>query len=136
MTVDPPELHFTIWGDPVGKPRQTRRDVWMRRPEVMAYRAWADVARAAYLTALPSNLPAGVPGRVVMVAFFRCPLSWSNRRRAAEQGQPHRVKPDPDNVAKSLLDALFDRDQEVFNLTIEKRWDDGRGPRLQVMLEF
>lgn len=130
------ELMFVVKGEPVGKPRMTRRDVWKRRPRVVRYRAWADEARLSFLRTLPANKPALVPGRVSAIAFFPMPGSWSARKRADMAGQPHRQAPDADNVGKALLDALFEKDQAVHTLSIRKCWDDGNGPRLSVLLEF
>jgi len=38
---------ITVPGNPVGKPRMTRKDKWAQRPCVLRYREWADRARAA-----------------------------------------------------------------------------------------
>lgn len=130
------EIAFVIEGTPRGKPRMTQRDRWMKRPEVLAYRSWADTARARYLQALPPGRAFAPPSSVTAVAYFGCPLAWSGRKRREMAGMPHRVKPDVDNIAKGLLDALFERDQEVHRLALKKLWDDGQGARLVVMLEF
>jgi Holliday junction resolvase RusA-like endonuclease len=124
-------MSFTIPGDPIGKPRMTQRDKWRRRPVVVAYRAWADVARLAASRVLV-KLAGGAPGVLRAQAFFEMPSSWPRKRQAAMAGQPHRVKPDVDNVAKAILDALIQHDQVVHELHVTKRWDDGAGARLVV----
>lgn len=113
----------------------------MRRPEVVAYRRWADDAWIALNLELAGpdldrQRPRHSPSRVEATAFFRIPLSWSARKRAEHAGLPHRLKPDVDNVGKALLDALFEKDEVVHELSVTKRWDDGQGPRLQVLVEF
>ena len=129
-------LAFVVAGDPPGKPRMTRRDRWARRPAVLSYRAWADRARLAAAEALGELMKARQPpGTVRAVAYFAMPASWRPKLRAEMVGKPHRVKPDSDNVAKALLDALTDRDQVIHEIHILKRWDDGAGPRLEVWLE-
>jgi Holliday junction resolvase RusA-like endonuclease len=130
------EIAFVVMGEPVGKPRMTRRDQWMRRPRVMRYRRWADEARLSLLRQLPSGRPALTPGEVSAIAVFAMPRSWSARKRAEMAGQPHRSAPDADNVGKALLDALFEQDKGVHTLSIRKVWDDGKGPRLTVLMEY
>lgn len=135
LGLHPGELlgRFTVPGPPVGKPRMTRRDKWARRPTVVEYRAWADRARNASADLLRELLGKGVvPGRVYAVARMPLPASLSGRRRDKLMGSPHRVKPDADNIAKALLDALLDNDQVVYDQRVLKLWDDGHGPRLDV----
>lgn len=122
-------MEFVITGEPIGKPRMSRRDVWAQRPCVVAYRAWADKARAAAALAL-AVVP--TPDTVELVAYLPIPPSWSRRKAAEAAGRRHRTKPDADNVAKAALDALFKHDQVVSDLRVQKRWDDGGGPRLEV----
>jgi len=121
---------FTIPGAPMGKPRMTRRDKWKKRPAVVKYRNWADRARAA----APSDLPAE-PISVSWVAYLPLPKSWRKPLQDAMRWQLHRHKPDRDNIDKALLDALFKNDAGVCQGTLEKRWDDGSGPRLEVTVE-
>ena len=61
-----------VRGEPIGKPRMTKRDKWKQRECVLRYRAWADAARAAagvHLTALQS----GDPKNVFVRAYFPLP---------------------------------------------------------------
>lgn len=48
------------------------------------------------------------------------------------KGQPHRQKPDTDNLTKALKDALWQEDSGIWKECAEKRWDDGKGPRVEV----
>ena len=62
-------------------------------------------------------------------AFFEVPTSWTKAKRAAAlQGQPHRSKPDADNICKLLKDALNNvvwvDDCQVSDLAIRKRYSD------------
>jgi len=123
------ERHFIIPGDPIGKPRQTQRDKWAKRPCVMMYRAWADHARAC-AGDLPDN-----PLSVDLLAYFEFPESYSKKQRAALAGRPHRVKPDADNIIK-CIDALFKNDSMIADASCAKRWDDGQGARLEVLIQF
>lgn len=108
----------------------TQRDVWKKRPVVVAYRAWADHARAC-----AGELPEG-PISVDCLAFFAFPKSYSARKREELKGKPHRVKPDWDNVAKAVCDALFKEDSTISDGSCAKRWDDGNGARIEVMIAF
>ncbi len=121
------EWKFTIPGIPLGKPRMTQRDRWQKRKCVVKFRAWADVARAH----APMNLTDD-PLTVSWTAFLPLPASWSKAKRAAHLGTLHRQKPDRDNIDKGILDALFPSDCGVAGGTIVKRWDDGKGPRLEI----
>lgn len=123
------EWNFTIPGIPLGKPRMTKRDVWKKRKCVVKFRAWADKARAH----APMNLTAD-PLTVSWTAWLPMPESWSRKKRNAMRGQPHRQKPDRDNIDKGLLDALWKNDCGVAGGQLWKHWDDGQGPRLEVVV--
>jgi len=123
----PATVFFVIHGAPVGKPRQTQRDKWAKRPCVMRYRAWTDKARAA----APANLTTQ-PLSVSWVAYLPFPQSWRQPLRDALRGGFHRHKPDRDNIDKAILDALFKQDCCVAIGSLEKRWDDGQGARIEV----
>lgn len=119
-------------GNPVGKPRMTRRDKWAQRPCVLRYRTWADAARQS----------AGLTGKVTLrramrlsyTAYFEMPASWSKRKRVEHLGQPHLQKADSDNVLKAIMDALFENDQFVYAGAFEKYWEDERGPRVEIVI--
>lgn len=119
---------FTIYGAPLGKPRMTRRDKWKQRPCVMRYRAWADKAREA-----AGELPKNIIG-LSWVAYLPMPKSWSKAKRERMRGQLHQQKPDRDNIDKAILDALLKSDCGVAQGTLEKRWDDGQGPRIFITI--
>jgi len=101
---------------PTPAPRQTRSDKWKQRPCVMRYRAFKDAVKTAGVS-LPE-----IPCKITF--YIEMPKSWSAKAKAAMNGQPHTVKPDVDNLTKSLLDALFENDSHVYSLWIEKRWSE------------
>jgi len=99
---------------PVPKPRMTQRDKWAKRACVIRYRAFCDAVREAGLM---------VPDDGAHVQFsLPMPASWSAKRKAQMIGQPHRQKPDVDNLTKALMDACLKEDQGVWDLRITKRW--------------
>lgn len=85
----------------------------------MRYREYADRLRE-----LAEQVRFTVPEEGMALAFY-CPMpaSWSKKKRRAMNGQPHRQKPDVDNMTKAFLDALCEEDSYVWNLAgQEKRW--------------
>lgn len=99
---------------PVGKPRMTQRDKWQQRPPVLRYRLFCDEIRLHDIT---------LPEQGAHVVFVMpMPSSWSSKKRAAHDGQPHRQKPDIDNLQKALLDALFDDDAHIWDIRASKIW--------------
>ena len=133
MTVPPVKFHVV----PIGKPRMTQRDRWKKRAPVLRYHAFKDELRLIVnrLPHLRATLASGDVQRVSWTAFFPRPKSWSKRQKAAMAGALHRAKPDRDNVDKAILDALFEDDSGIAAGHLEKRWDDGRGPRLEIVFE-
>lgn len=79
----------------------------------MRYRAFKDSVRASGLT-LPQ------PCRILF--SIAMPASWSSKKRAAQDSQPHMAKPDIDNLIKAVLDALYEDDAHVWSVWGEKRW--------------
>lgn len=100
---------------PVGKPRQTQSDRWKQRPVVMRYRAFADELRLKYREDLPDS--------IILRFYLPMPPSWSAKKKAEMLGKPHQQKPDFDNLAKSVCDALKKEDSTIWRCLVEKYWD-------------
>lgn len=115
----PPCQHITVIGEPVGKPRMTRRDKWLKppRPCVAAYRQWADDARAS-AGRVP---PAAVITQITVTAWFKIPAS----RTDVLPGDVYRQKPDGDNILKSVCDALWKSDEALGGMAVYRYWTDG-----------
>ena len=119
-------ITFSVPGDPVPQPRPrvstaggfARAYVPKQHP-VHAYRqAVAAAARAAGLT------QTGDPLNVVIDAVFRRPKSHLNKA-GVKATAPTLPRPDVDNVAKAVLDALQDvigDDTNVSRLVVEKSY--------------
>ncbi len=119
---------FIIPGNPVPKPRQSQRDKWKPRPCVLRYRAYADKLRE-HVGIVECT------GIVNWVAYFGMAKSWSKKKKLEHIGEPHQQKPDRDNIDKGILDALFPDDSHVWSGSMQKYWDDGNGPRLELWIK-
>ena len=115
-----PELLAFLRVDPLGKPRMTQRDKWARRPPVIRYRSFCDDLRAGW-----GDKP--VPNAVGLRFAIPMPRSWSTKKRAGLDGQPHQQKPDIDNLVKAVLDALLKDDASVHTVHASKVWTAGPG---------
>ncbi len=124
---------FVCFSDPIGKPRMTRRDTWKKRPCVVRYRQWCDALREA--AGVSGKMRLESPCRLWVVAYFPLPASWKRRKVDVVPFRVHTSKPDWDNVAKGIMDALISNDEYVCKGHIEKYWDDGKGARVEVYLE-
>ena len=99
---------------PVGKPRMTQRDKWAKRPAVLRYRAFKDEVRARRVI---------LPTDGAMVTFcLPMPKSWSQKKRREMDGEPHRQKPDLDNLVKALGDACYEDDSTIHMIAARKVW--------------
>ena len=70
------------------------------------------------------------PVEVSVVAWFPMPASWSKKKRRQHDLRWHTQKPDADNLAKAVLDALsqhWNDDCQVCLLAVRKRWYSGTG---------
>lgn len=131
-------VHFTIPGEPVakGRPRMTRTGRAYTPSKTRLYEGYI---QDLWKKKTVAELPTGLPLRVCVDAFFSIPKSMSKKARKALDGAPHTKKPDADNVAKAVLDALnglaFDDDSRICDLTITKRYT-LEDPRVEVMLKW
>lgn len=77
---------------------------------------------------------------VLIKAFFPVPVSLSKRKRAERFGTPYLGKPDADNIAKIILDALNGvawKDDMQINLLCVEKWyvkSDEEEPRVEVQV--
>lgn len=103
--------------DPIGAPRQSRRDAWKPRPAVVRYRAWKDQFVAACRKAGWSL------GSELHVEFhIAMPPSWSKKKKAEYLGGLHQQRPDIDNLSKAVMDAFRQEDSHVASIRAVKRW--------------
>jgi len=117
-------MKIFIPGEPIAQPRVK---VSTRGGFARAYvdskhpiHAYKQAIRLAYVNAGGDVLEGPVSIRIV--CRFGRPKSHSKKRR--QQAEPKTTKPDLDNIAKAILDALneiaYDDDGQVYRLTVEK----------------
>ena len=119
---------FVIPIEPMGAPRQTRADAWRRRPVVLRYHAFATQLRIACRGAMAAPTYSG------WTCYYSMSESWSKKKKKAMAGQLHTLKPDRDNTDKAIMDSLIAEDQCVAVGFLVKRWDDGKGARIELVL--
>ncbi|MDR2209373.1 MAG: RusA family crossover junction endodeoxyribonuclease [Azoarcus sp.] len=118
---------FTVPGHPVGKarPRFTRSG-HAYTPEKTA--SFENLVKLAAKNAMRDLAPIEGSVSAEVISSFPVPASWSKKKRqAALNGEVMpTVKPDADNVAKAVLDAIngicYADDSQVVTLHIEKRY--------------
>ena len=98
---------------PVSKPRQTQRDRWKKRPVVLRYHAYKDELRLRRVK---------LPECHHVTFILPMPPSWSKKKQEALYGQPHRQRPDADNLLKGLWDALYEEDSHIWDCRVTKIW--------------
>jgi len=77
------------------------------------------------------------PVRAFIIAYMEIPKSYSDARRKRCMANEHMpTRPDVDNIAKAVLDGcngiVYKDDRFVNDIRIIRRYDDGKGPRLEV----
>lgn len=110
-------VRFFIAGQPIGAVRQTQADKYYYRERVARYRQWSTSAKIQAPPDLPQN-----PNGYILRVKIAMPKSWDKKKRAAMYGQPHRNKPDADNLEKAFMDALFKHDQVIWQPQCFKWW--------------
>lgn len=124
-------MEFTIPGAPIGK----------ARPVITKNGAFTPKKTASYENLVKLAYPGGITENAVEVsirAFYQVPKSKSKsqRERMLAGGVWPMKKPDCDNIAKVILDALngiaYLDDRQVVRLSVEKRYS--ANPRVEVCL--
>lgn len=98
-------IRFTVYGAPVGKgrPRFTRNGHAYTPDKTAAYE---EKVRLCWQTQSGQGFSGGVPLLASITAYFPVPKSTSKKKAASMEGVFHLSRPDADNIAKAILDAL------------------------------
>lgn len=130
-------VYFVVLGPPQGKgrPKASSRGGFVRMYTPAPTRLYeAKIAKMAVLA--HADWPVlETPISLRVVAHHPIPVSWSKRKQQqALQGELVPGKPDLDNVAKAVLDALngviYVDDKQVVRLVAEKKYS--FDPRVEV----
>lgn len=121
---------FVFHGKPIGKPRMTQRDKFIKRPIVQRYWTFKAALQAACGPTDPNA------DMVIVTAWVPMPPSWSKKKQDAMAGQPCRQKPDWDNISKAICDALFDDDECIWVGVAIKYWCRPGDERLNVKILY
>jgi Holliday junction resolvase RusA-like endonuclease len=116
---------FVFKGDPVAKPRMTKADAWKKRKCVLDYWDFKDDIKKQ---AEEQDFKLCEMYRVTF--FIGIPKSRKTGKKKVVDGQPHKQRPDTDNMVKALNDCLLDEDSGVWYTVSIKRWSDN--PRIEV----
>lgn len=98
---------------PVPAPRMTQSDRWKKRDCVMRYFAFRDEVKKQHIE---------LPDSSHVVFIMPMPPSWSEKKRIHMNGQPHRQRPDIDNIFKALGDSVYAEDCQIHDMRITKYW--------------
>jgi len=111
---------ITINVAPCSKPRMTRADKWKKRPSVLKFFAFRDAVKqsSVHNIALES---------FDIEFYIQMPKSWSKKKKAKMNGEPHQQRPDLDNYIKAWCDSVFEEDSVVWQFKASKRWTDKPG---------
>ena len=123
-------IQFQIPGTPVGKgrPKFSRHGNFTTAYTPEKTVNFENLVKLSFLQSGCDKLPSGATLRAFIVACFPIPSSTSKKKRELMANGKifHTKRPDADNIAKSVLDALngvaFDDDSAVAMLTVVKRY--------------
>lgn len=98
--------------EPMGKPRESRRDKWNPSPAVQRYRAQRDRIRLKLKKIGIKAIDFPRAG-VHVVALIAPPKSWTKKKKRAHYFTLCEALPDCDNILKAFLDAVFYTEKQM-----------------------
>lgn len=128
-------IQFVIPGPAVGKgrPRFARRGNFVTAYTPQKTASYESLVRLAASAAMNGRQPLKNALQATFEVLAVVPSGWSKKKRAmAVLGEiKPTVKPDADNIAKTVLDAcngiLFEDDKQVCDLAVRKRYGEVAG---------
>ena len=133
-------IAFEIPGPPIGKgrPRAFRmgNSIRLHTPEKTA--SYESMVKLAAYRAMQGAALLAFPVALSLVVLHPIPKSWSKRKQEAALAGTERptIKPDADNVAKTIADAcngvVWVDDAQVVELSVSKRYSATPGVMVEV----
>ena len=130
-------MKFVVYGEPVakGRPRFSTKGGFVRSYTTEKTASYENLVKLSFDTSEDKEMLQGELS-VKITAYFSIPQSTSKKKRhemLVGRMNPTK-KPDCDNIAKTILDALngraFDDDKQVVMLHVEKHY--AEEPRVEV----
>lgn len=126
-----------IPGKPVGKERPRFDGRHAYTPQKT--REYEKLVKYCYNTSARGETLSGAVAADITV-LRHIPDSCGKAKRASMANTPCETKPDCDNVAKAVLDALngiaYQDDAKVTHVCVDKRWTEGRDAVLVALCEW
>ena len=134
-------IEFTVPGRPQGKdrPRASLQGGRVHTYTTNRTRVYEDEVRKGYLEATKDKF-FGDEISVAIIAFFSIPKTAkkADREQMTKGAMYPRIKPDSDNIAKVVCDALngvaYDDDKQIVDLSVYKRYTVNEA-HVQVIIE-
>jgi Holliday junction resolvase RusA-like endonuclease len=98
----------------MGKPRMTISDKWNKRPNVIAWRKQSVIIRES------CGLKPMEKFRSARLVYIT--VTFEDSGHKANVIRDHNHRPDVDNICKSVLDSLIEKDEYVQTLEITKSY--------------
>lgn len=117
---------ITILGKPAskGRPRFQRAGNYVRTYTDDKTVEYENLVRLAWMQSGEEKLSGAI--RALVLACFPIPKSLSKKKQKELIDKPYTKKPDCDNIAKIVLDALngiaYDDDSQIVNLEVQKEY--------------
>ena len=132
-------VSFTVYGDPKGKarPKFAKIGNFMRSYQTKKQDSVENYVKLAYLEAAKGVYLTGALSMKV-IAFFQIPKSVSKKKRDEMLAGIIRplVKPDYDNIVKSVADALnkvaYDDDKQIVSGSFDKFYYDRARTEIEI----
>ena len=136
-------ISFVVPGVPVGKgrPRFAKRGNFVSTYTPERTASYENLVKVLAMQEMSGNQRVSTPVNVLIDIAVRPPVSWSKKKREqALNGETYPTgKPDIDNVAKGILDAMngvvYLDDKQVVSLMVRKFYRDSDYAFVRVELE-
>lgn len=126
------KIRFTVDGKPIGKqrPRFARVGGYVKTYTPKKTQDYENNVKLAFLSQLEDSDYKEYSGRIKVViwAFFMPPKSYSKKKFNELLEMEYLKKPDADNIAKIICDALngtaWKDDSQIYELEVHKHYDE------------